>query len=89
MPIKIIRRPAPAVEPDPLVEDAVPAKPVDAAPTQREIEKRWKRLPGPNAKRVACAFCGRPYYQPCEGDEHEGCMNFHAAQRHQMKERTK
>ena len=74
----IIKRKAAPVA-DPLVEDAVKARPV-LSENEKSLAA-WKKFPGPNDKPIACAFCGHPYYQPCKGDEHQGCMNFHAAQR--------
>ena len=37
----------------------------------------WQgRAVGPNERRKTCAYCGHPYYWPCEADEHERCGNF-------------
>jgi len=37
----------------------------------------WQRHAlGPNERRKTCAYCGHPYYWPCEADEHERCGNF-------------
>lgn len=64
---------------DPLVADAVKAK---LALTDNEKSlAAWKKFPAPDAKRIACPFCGHAYYNPCGTDEHERCMNFHDAEK--------
>ena len=71
------RKPAPAA--DPLVADAVKAK---LALTDNEKSlAAWKKFPAPDAKRIACPFCGHAYCHPCRNDEHGRCMNFHDAEK--------
>ena len=70
---------------EPLVEGALTAK-TEKIRTSADILKGWRDFVGPNAKPVACAFCGQLYYLPCKGGEHAGCMNFQAKQRKKTKE---
>ena len=73
---------------EPLVKGAFTAK-TEKVRTIEDIRREWSNIPGPNAKRIACAFCGQVYYVPCEGDEHLGCMNFHAAEKKRAKSKEK
>jgi hypothetical protein len=37
----------------------------------------WQgRAIGPNQRLKMCAYCGHPYYRPCEAAAHERCGNF-------------
>ena len=78
--------PAAAPEPaeEPLVEGALTAK-TEKVRTAVDILKGWRDFVGPNAKPIACAFCGQFYYLPCKSGEHSGCMNFHAAEKKRAK----
>jgi hypothetical protein len=78
MPIKIIRRPAPA-EPDGLVDDAPKAE-VAYAPKQSIDWWTEHGLP-PNAKPRQCAYCKQMYLKPCAEAEHARCQNFEFAEK--------
>ena len=73
------RPPAPAVE-EALVDGALKPK-GEKVRTNAAILEDWRKFVGPNAKPIACAYCGHLYYLPCKGEEHAGCQNFHAKQR--------
>ena len=44
---------------------------------ERAEASAWQgRAIGPNERLKTCAYCGHPYYWPCEANEHERCGNF-------------
>ena len=44
---------------------------------ERAEASAWQgRAIGPTERLKTCAYCGHPYYWPCEANEHERCGNF-------------